>query len=251
MTKEDNKGGKSLILSGLKAGLTAKAASVYATLLEEGGAQSPKSLVLRTRLHRQYVYDALKELRAKRLVVTAGAKRSIKYQAASPDALLQDAERTRLEALDGVGALMRIYDRSPAGIVEVVRGREACIESELQLLREAKNGDYLDIVGGAGMQFVKLFKGRIEEWERLRKEKGVKLRYIGSGEDVEHNRTKSIIKNESRAIPGIGSIVNVSIRPESVSFNIYEPEVVTVRVKSREAVESQRALFEVLWTAAR
>lgn len=251
MTKYMTGGEKSLILSGSRAGLSAKAAAVYAVLLEEGQAVSPKSLVLKARLHRQYVYDALEELREKRLVVASGARRTTKYQAASPEALLQEAERNRLETLDGVSALMRVYDRSPAGIVEVIRGREACIEAELQLLREAKDGDYLDIVGGAGMQFVKLFKGRIEEWERLRKEKGIKLRYIGSGEDVEHNRSKSIIKNESRAIPGIGSIVNVCIRPDSVSFNIYEPEVLTVRVKSREAVESQKALFEVLWSAAR
>jgi hypothetical protein len=135
-------------------------------------------------------------------------------------------------------------------VVEVIRGSEECIESEFRMLEEAEQGDFLDIVGGAGMRFVELFAGRVEEWEELRKEKQVTLRYIGSGEDVEHNRTKSPITNESRTIPHIGDIVNVCIRPGSVSFNIYEPEIVTVRVRSEAAVQSQRALFEVLWNVA-
>lgn len=237
--------------SALKTGLSGKASSVYVALLEAGVALSPKALVLRTHLHRQYVYDALHELEEKRLVVSNGEGKKVRYQSTSPDRLLEDAEKQRLDALEGVRSLMRLYDRSPAGIVEVIRGSEECIESEFQILRDAKKGDFLDIVGGAGMNFVKLFEGRIKEWEALREEKNVALRYIGSGEDVTHNRTESVIKNESRAIPGIGNIVNVVIRPESVSFNIYEPEIMTVRVRSVEAVASQRALFEVLWNVAK
>lgn len=251
MTDTKRESENTYILSGLKAGLSAKASAVYASLLEEGVPVSPKSLVTKTRLHRQYVYDALGELKNKRLVITDGAKRSIKYQAGSPDALLQEAEKQRLEAMDGVDTLMRLYDRSPAGVVEVIRGSKACVESEFEMLRNAERGDYLDIVGGAGMSFVRLFAGRIKEWEALRKERGVTLRYIGTGEDVEHNRTKSVITNESRSIPGIGNIVNVAIRPDSVSFNIYQPEIMTVRVKNKESVQSQRALFEVLWSVAK
>ena len=101
------------------------------------------------------------------------------------------------------------------------------------------------------MNFVRLFEGRVEEWEELRKEKNVPLRYIGAAEDVAHNKNESVIQNESRSIAGIGNIVNVCIRPESVSFNIYEPEILTVRVRSLPAVASQRALFEVLWNIAK
>ena len=68
---------------------------------------------------------------------------------------------------------------------------------------------------------------------------------------MRHNREESIIENESRVIPGIGDLVTVSIRPESVSFNFYEPEALIVRVKNEAAVLSQRALFEVLWKAAK
>jgi len=246
MTNHDHK----YLESGLKAGLSAKAAAVYVALLESRVPLSPKGIIIRAGLHRQYVYDALRELQDKRLVVTTGEKRRIKYGATSPDRLRQEAEKERLDTLDGVHNLMKLYDRSPAGVVEVIRGSEAVIENELAMLRDANHGDFLDIVGGAGMRWVKLFGKRIPEWEALRKEKCIKLRYIGAGEDVRHNREVSIIENESRAIHGIGDIVNVSIRPESVSFNFYEPEIMTVRVKNPAAVTSQRALFEVLWGVA-
>ncbi len=145
---------------------------------------------------------------------------------------------------------MRLYDRSPAGVVEVIRGSQAVIESELSFLREAKEGDFLDIIGGAGMHWVDLYEVRIEEWEALRREKHIKVRYIGTGEDVRHNKEDSIIENESRIIPGIGDIISTSIRPGSVSFNFYVPEVMIVRVRNEAAVASQRALFEVLWGVA-
>lgn len=237
--------------SGLKTGLSAKASAVYVALLEAGIPLSPKGIIVKTRLHRQYVYDALHELQSKQLVVTSGESRRIKYGAVSPDRLLQEAEKQRIDVLDGVRDLMKLYDRSPAGVVEVIRGSEAFIESEFAMLHDAKKGDFLDIVGGSGMNWVRLFGERIPEWEALRKEKNIKLRYIGTGEDVRHNREESIIENESRAIPGIGDIVNVSIRPESVSFNFYEPEFMIVRVKNIAAVASQRALFEVLWGVAK
>lgn len=235
----------------MRAGLSPKAAAVYVSLLSHGMPMVPKLLVRETGLHRQYVYDGLEELLERKLVRKVGTGRRIKYEPASPDTLYQDAERRRLEIQDGARHLMELYEKSPAGFVEVIRGARATIESELALLRDAEKGSFLDIVGGAGMNWVRLFEGRIEEWEAFRKERGVKLRYIGTEEDVQHNREVSVIENESRVIPGIGNIVNVAIRPDSVTFNIYEPEVVTVRVRNKEAVASQRALFEVLWGVAK
>jgi sugar-specific transcriptional regulator TrmB len=237
--------------SAIRSGLGAKAAAVYVSLLQANVALSPKSIILQSGLHRQYVYDALQELKARDLVITLGSGRTIKYRATSPDTLLQTAEKQRLDALEGVRELMKLYDRSPAGIVEVIRGSEAVIADEFKELETCLDGSYLDIVGGAGMNFVSLVGDRLEEWEEIRKEKSIVLRYIGGEKDVEHNRNESIIQNQSRSIPGIGNIVNVSIRPGSVSFNIYQPEILTVRVRNEAAVASQRALFEVLWNVAK
>lgn len=236
--------------SALKAGLSAKASSVYVSLLEAGIPLSPKTIIIRTGLHRQYVYDALEELIPRRLIIKEGEKKRIRYRAGSPDKLREEIEKQRLETLDGVQNLMHLFDRSPAGVVEIIRGGETVIADELKQLEQAEQGSFLDIVGGAGMHWVNLFGERVHEWEEIRKERGVKLRYIGSGDDVRYNKEESIISHESRLIPHIGDVVSTTIRPDSVSFNIYEPEVMVVRVKNPEAVLSQRALFEVLWNIA-
>jgi len=237
--------------SALKTGLSAKAAAVYVALLEAGMALSPKATVMRSKLHRQYVYDALEELLERRLALRVGEGRTVKYQAASPDSLLQEVEKKRIDTLAGVQNLMHLYDRSPAGVVEIIHGSQKVIKNEFQLLRDAKEGDFLDIIGGGGNRWVELYEGRIEEWEALRKEKQIRIRYIGTENDVRHNREESIIENESRVIPGIGDLVTVSIRPSSVSFNFYMPEVLIVRIRDEAAVASQRVLFEVLWNVAK
>jgi len=237
--------------SALKAGLSAKASTVYVTLLEAHSPLSPKALVIRSKLHRQYVYDALEKLLTRNLIIKKGERKQITYTAGSPDTLLQEAEKRRLDALDGVTSLMRLYDKSPAGVVEIIRGSQAVIEDEFRMLQNSEQNSTLEIIGGAGMHWVELFGDEIKAWEKIRKDKKIKFRYIGSGEDVHYNREKSIINHESRLIPGIGNIVNVVIRPNSVSFNIYEPEIMIVRVKSPESVTSQRALFEILWNLAK
>ncbi len=236
----------------IKGGLSAKASAVYVALLEAGVALPPKALILRTKLHRQYVYDALRELKDRRLVVTEGQGHRIKYVAGSPEKLLQEAEKARLDAHDAVHELMKLYDRSPAGVVEIIRGREAAMEYDLRSVQEAEDGDPLDIIGGGGLRWVHMVGKEFEEkWGRIGKAKHIKLRYIGTEEEKRYNREESPLENESRAIPGIGDIVTVVIRKESMHFCIYEPEVMYVFVKNKDAVKSQRALFEVLWTAAK
>jgi len=249
MTKEISAKLDSYIKNANKAGLSAKASTVYVCLLDEGIALSPKNIILKTKLHRQYAYDAIHELKDLSLIVSIGENKSVRYQAVSPDKILQEAEKKRLDTMDSVQSLMKLYNKSPAGVVEVISGSQAVIANIFKILNEAKEGDYLDIIGGAGMSFVKLMGERIEEYEELRATKKIRIRYIGSGEDVEYNRN-GVIKNESRNIKGIENIVNVSIRPESVSFDIYEPEILTVIEKSDSAVASQRALFEILWNVS-
>jgi sugar-specific transcriptional regulator TrmB len=234
----------------IKAGLSAKASAVYVALLEAGLALPPKAIVGRTKLHRQYVYDALRELQDKRLIVTEGQGHRIKYGAGSPDRLLQEAEKQRLDALDGVSALMKLYDRSPAGVVEIIRGSRAVVESEFALLKESENGGFLDIVSGVGMSWVRMLEERKEEYDDLRRKKRIKLRYIGTGSDVQHAWEENAAENESRVMSGISDVISVSVRPTSVTFNIYEPEIMAVRVKNLAAVQSQRAIFEVLWKGA-
>jgi hypothetical protein len=49
---------------------------------------------------------------------------------------------------------------------------------------------------------------------------------------------------------GIENIVNICVRPRSVTFNIYQPEIMSIHIRNESTVVSQKALFEALWKVA-
>lgn len=236
-----------------KAGLSSKASKVYVCLLDYKNPLAPKGIIAKTNLHRQYVYDALHELRGVGLVLPVGKGRAIQYIAASPDKLLQDVEKKRMDTLDGVQKLLELYNTTPAGLVEIISGKIAVCESEWRILESMNDGDYLDIIGGAGTSFLDLMSGTISEYEKLHQEKNIKFRYITSRSDTQYLNASAeglASGREIRYLENINDSINLCIRPGSVSFNIYDPEVMVLRVKSEAAVISQRALFEILWSVA-
>ena len=236
-----------------QAGLSGKAAKVYVVLLVHKNPLAPKGIIRATNLHRQYVYDALRELGTKGLIVPLGSGRTIKYVATNPDRLLQDAEKKRLDTLDSVQKLLELYNKTPAGLVEITSGQLAVRESEWKILEGIPDNGYLDMIGGAGTVFLDLMGETMEAHDKLRQDKNVRIRYITSQDDtpyLESYKHGIIPGYEIKFLKNIKDAINICIRPGSVSFNIYDPEIMVVRVKSEEAVASQRALFEILWNVA-
>ena len=92
----------------LRLGLSGKAASVYVALLGAKTALSPKKIILETKLHRQYVYDALHELAAAGLVKAVGEGRAVQYVANSPERDLTRVEEKRLTTLESVQNLLEL-----------------------------------------------------------------------------------------------------------------------------------------------
>jgi hypothetical protein len=199
------------------------------------------------------VYDALHELNTKGLISTVNSGRSTKYIAGSPDILLRDIEKKRVDTLDSVQKLLELYNKTPAGLVEITTGITAVQESEWVTLENMNNGDYLDIIGGAGTSFLDLMGESISSYEKMHKEKNIKFRYITSRGDTDYLTAPTqglATGREIRYLETINDAINICIRPGSVSFNIYDPEIMVLRVKSEAAVISQKALFEILWNVA-
>jgi hypothetical protein len=199
------------------------------------------------------VYDALHELEGKGLVYTVGEGRVTKYVAANPDRLLQDVERKRLTTLDSVQKLLELYNKTPTGLVEITTGKLAVRESEWKVLEEIPDGGYLDIIGGAGTVFLDFMGDEMNAQDKRRQDKNVHIRYITSRSDTPYLNTykHGIVPNyDIRYLENITDAINICIRPQSVSFNIYDPEIMVLRIKSEAAVLSQRALFEILWNVA-
>lgn len=237
--------------SAIKAGLSFKASLVYVCLLEEKRPLLPKQIITITNIHRQYVYDAIHELEEKELITKSGSGKIIKYTATNPEILIRESERQRLNILEGVNDLSSLYNRNQKDKVDIISGASTVIESEFKILEEADIGDYLDIIGGGGLEFEKLFAKYINEYGKLIEKKKIKLRYIGTGQDVINNKTKSPLKNESRMIKDLGEMVGINIRPKSVTICIYKPEIIFIRIRDEETIKSQKKLFELLWKIAK
>jgi predicted transcriptional regulator len=236
-----------------KAGLSGKAAKVYVALLEYKNPLAPKNIIIKTNLHRQYVYDALHELEHLGLVSPVGQDRAVKYVATTPNKLLQDAEKKRLDTLDSVQKLLELYNKTPAGLIEITSGKLAVRESEWRILEESPDNAYLDIIGGAGTAFLDLMGDELEAQDKLRQDKKIFIRYITTRGDTTYlnkYRHGDIPLYEVRYLENTNDAINICIRPSSVSFSIYEPEIMILRVKSEAAAASQRALFEILWSVA-
>jgi sugar-specific transcriptional regulator TrmB len=120
MTKRATPQQSIYIESAIKAGLSAKAAAIYIALLEAGEPISPKSMIIRTGLHRQYVYDAIRELQERALISSSGKDRAVRYVAMSPNKLVQEVEKKRIDTLDGVQVLTQLYNRSATTPIEIV-----------------------------------------------------------------------------------------------------------------------------------
>lgn len=244
---------KDFLDSAMKLGLSAKSAAVYICLLESKTSLAPVTVINLTGLHRQYVFDGLEELVKKGLVDSGGMGRGVKYFAHTPEKALTAFEEKRLEAMEGANHLMSLFKKNPHNIMEIVEGKEAVIESEFRLMREQKRGDWLDIIGGAGRGYVEAMGDRFYDYEKVRVEAQCKIRFIGTKSDIKLNQelTRSDrFDYEVRYLENIDNVVNTCIRPASISFNIYYPEVIAMRIKSPEAIVSQRALFDILWEVA-
>lgn len=240
--------------SALKLGLSGKASAVYVFLLKAKKPVAPVAIINATSLHRQYAYDALHELLEKDLIETVGLGRGTKYFAHTPNKALKEFEEKRLDAMDGINHLMSLYKKTPHGVVEIVEGSEAVVESEIKIMREQKKNSWLDIIGGAGTGFLELFKDRYDEYEKARKEVQCKIRYIGAKSDTsyqEDTKIKNRYAYEERFLENIDNVVNICVFPNIVSFNIYAPEPVFIRLNNPQTILSQKALFEILWGIAK
>lgn len=236
-------------LAGL--GLEERDAAVYIALLGMDKAVGSSKIIAKTGLHGQYVYQSIGKLEEKGLIKHAVVNGRKKFSANSPERLRALAEEKKILADQVAEELRDLNARNRRQEFEIYQGDTAFIQHEWDLLEKASQGDFLDIIGGNSNRYVELFGERqMEKYERLRTEKEIRNRYIGT----EAERTfLSIAKKkyshfDYRILPGLKKgIVNTAIRPTSVSLCVYTDPVLTYTVSSEEVVESYRNFFETLW----
>jgi sugar-specific transcriptional regulator TrmB len=250
MTKNiDTKLKESLLkeLSGLQ--ISRQASKVYLALfiLEEAGISA---LERETQLHRQIIYNALDVLEKIGLVkhMTVNRKRRFSIHPLRRILALADEKRRLAESLiEQLNAVTQTADQE----FEIYQGDSAFINHQFETLYSAEEKETLHLIGSEWEHFYSIMgKQRMDEYEKLRKGRGITIRYLGT----ESQRTHLIAAAKERPLFSYrilpefsGGLVNTSIWNKSVIFNFLGNPVIAFVLHNESIAKSQLDFFESLW----
>jgi sugar-specific transcriptional regulator TrmB len=230
-------------------GLKEKESLVYLALLGLGEVGTAK-IIKKSALHGQYVYDALESLEEKGLVQHMIKNGRKKFIAKNPNTLIGLIERQKVTALAVSEKLKEIMILPPHQHFETYQGSESYLAYEFALLKASPNDSELLVIGGVGDNFTDAMGKNLYEYEKLRIEKRISIRYIGS-----ESQKKELlqVKNhreffEYTVLPGLFTgMVNTNIWPSSIGFNIFGSPVTAFSISNPVIAGSYRQFFETLW----
>ena len=253
MSKNNDEKLKKSILSRLAfLGFRDQEIHVYLALLTHAEPVGSSKVITGTGLHRQYVYNALEALEKRGLVrhvVTRGRK---KFSANSPSKI-QNIIQEKQRVADGVVEdLLAFSQRQHEQDFEVYQGKDSFVSHELRLAQEARDGDYLYVVGSSSRRFLEVMGDAMQEFFASVKGHRVTPLEIGAPQDsgwmTEQKRTFPLY--DFRVMPGLEpGIVNTVIRPETVSFVSYDPEILCYTITNKTVAQNYKNFFEALWKA--
>ena len=233
-------------------GLSEKAARVYIDLLGREQLTGTSKITRATKLHGQYVYDALAELEEKGLASHVVVGKRKKFAATHPSRLEAVAEAQRRLAKETAHDLSTLLRRSHMQDFELYQGEDAFVAHEFDELSNAQDGEEWLIIGGSGDRFHQIMGEKfLKEFDVLRLRKKIRMRYIGSQEQAEELKrlTETRPLFETRVLKKFDkSIVNTLVRPASLSLSTYATPVLTYQVRSKDVAVSYRNFFEALWS---
>lgn len=225
------------------------AGDVYLALFILGEA-GISSIERETGLHRQVIYNNIKILEDLGLIKHAIFNGKKRFSSQPPRRILSLVDKKRRTAESLVLELTNI-NQTFSQEFEIYQGDNAFVEHQFQTLYDAKEGETLELIGSQWESFYKVMgQKKMDEYEKLRKGRGISIRYIGS-EEQNDTLAKSVSGRplfSYRILPGLSNgLVNTSIWDKSVIFNLFGNPVIAFVVQDESVAKSQREFFETLW----
>jgi hypothetical protein len=147
--------------------------------------------------------------------------------------------------------LQRMHTEDDDQEFEIYQGDVAFVQYELDLLNKAEKRSFIDVIGGNGNRYLELFgESQMEEYEKLRVQKEIQNRYIGTESERSFliEAKKKYKYFDYRIMPNLKKgIVNMAIRPESVSICVYTNPTLNYALYSDDVIKSYRDFFDALW----
>lgn len=236
-------------------GLSEKEARVYVALLPHRDIGSSK-IIRSTGLHGQFVYDALEKLEGKGLakhVVQNGRK---KFTANTPRRILALLEEKRLSAQSIVRQLEQRFAGAHEQDFEVYQGESAFVAHQMDLLYQQPLGERVDVIATETEQYIEALRtyGVYDEYEKVRLERKILVRYIGSRHQLEYlagmKRTRKLW--DHRVLPGLATgIMSIDVWADRVSFITYGEPFLCFTLANKESTDGYRQFFETIWRMAK
>ncbi|HEY4487332.1 MAG TPA: helix-turn-helix domain-containing protein [Candidatus Paceibacterota bacterium] len=236
-------------------GLSEKEARVYIALLPYSDIGSSK-LIRATRLHGQFVYDALEKLEQlglARHVIQNGRK---KFSANAPSRLLSLIEEKRLAAQSIAKELQARFIGAHEQDFEIYQGDEAFIAHQIELLKGAQEGSTYYVLANQTERYMATFEayGMDREYEKLRKERDISIKYLGAEAQRERlaRLEKEWFKWSYRIFPGLGvGLISVEMLPETVSFIVYGETILDFTLRNKDVANGYREFFDAIWNLSK
>jgi hypothetical protein len=132
---------------------------------------------------------------------------------------------------------------------ETFQGDSAFVAHEFALLEACPDEASIDIIAGSGDKYVEIFGAELNEYERLRIEKKVKLRYISTSGNPNYLKIMAQTRPffEYRILPQAAPQVDTDIYPDKINFMIYGSPVVAFTFTNKEIAAGYKGFFDVLW----
>lgn len=236
-------------------GLSEKESLVYLALLPRRDVGSSK-IIQATGLHGQFVYDALARLEQLGLAKHVIANGRKKFSANPPLRLLSLVEEKRLAAQNVARELQERFSGKHEQDFEVFQGETAFMMHQFDMLeRVAEDSEALAICGPSERYLATMGEGESEEFEKLRIQKGLRVRYIGMEPQREALTAMRKWRKlwEFRILPGGTStgLVDTDIWPDNITFNIFGDPVVSFTITNKAVADGYKEFFESLWALSK
>ena len=212
-------------------------------------------LVLATGLHKQFVYNALarlEELGLAKHVIQNGRK---KFSANTPGRLISLAEEKKLTAQSLAKNLQSRFIGAHEQDFEVFQGEAAFAAHQFDMLEQVEPDQEAFSISGAPRRFLdELGTGESDEFEKLRVEKGLRVRFIGT--EAMRERMTEMKKWrklwECRIFPGeLTGLIDTDIWPDNLTFMAYGDPLLCFTLRSKTIAEGYKKFFESLWTLSK
>jgi sugar-specific transcriptional regulator TrmB len=228
-------------------------ASIYMYLLQKGIETGGSKIALGAGFHRQYVYLALPKLVEQGLVEEIPHGKQSKYKARTPQVIETLGRKKALIAGDLARELNLISSIGNEQDFEVLQGKRAIQEYELQYANRADFEEEEYIIGGASSSYAELMDEVLDEYLLIKEKSKIRVKYlgtvderpfyddyIGKFENQEYRFMQKLPKGKTHML----------IRKDSVSFfSFLNPPLVYI-VKSTVIAENYKQFFMMLWEMA-